>query len=140
MTKMMMEITAAKMGRLMKKLEIFMRSWLFPRFRIARLLFVTHKGGLRGCLTQCVRFARHGNLLGCDNGSGTDALQSADDDDVAPVQAITHDAQSLRHRAKFHGAILKRVVLAEHKHVFLIQVRNDGLVFCQAATAHPASL
>jgi len=80
---MMMEITAAKMGRLMKKLEIFMVALgLFPRLRLARFLFVTQKGGLRGCPARRADLTRHGDFLGIDDGSGPHALQAVYDDDV----------------------------------------------------------
>src|SRR6266481_519162 len=141
MTKMMMDITAAKMGRLMKKLEIFMGgSGLLPHFRFARIAFLTCEGGLRGCVAQRVSLASHGDCLGRDGGSGTHALQAADDDNVALAQAFTHHTQSLRHRAEFHGAIFERVVFTEHKDVLLIQIGDDSLVSRETPTLGAATL
>src|SRR5207302_632816 len=48
--------------------------------------------------------------------------------------------QSLRNRAKFHRAILERVVFAENEHISLIQVRNDRFIPCQAAALRSSSL
>src|SRR5258707_5506204 len=137
----MMEMTAAKIGRLMKKLEIFMKHpGLFPRFRLTQLHCLSHEYRLCGSIARWAGLAGHGNLPGCDSGSGAHALQAADDDGVALVQAVTDHTQSLRKRTEFHGAVLERVIFSEHKHVFLIQIRDDSLVSCQAAALRPASL
>ena len=79
------------------------------------------------------RFVTHRHFLGRDRRSRANALQTIHHDDVAFMHAFTNNAQAIRHGAKFYRPVFERVIFAEHKNVFLIQVRDDGFIFCQAA-------
>jgi len=101
---------------------------------------VTNEDGLGGCLTQGAKLARHETILGVTAAPGRTRCR--------PLTTITSPGckpRGLRAIPPSSGQVLRGgnvIVLffAEHKNVLLIQVCNDGLVFCQAAALRSASL
>src|SRR5262245_48774583 len=100
-TKMTIEITAAKIGRLMKNVEIFM-TWL-PRASVLDGAFSGSSVGVRRHLAHGHSFWRHRR-------AGTDTLQTADHDHVALVQSSAKHAEPVGHRPNVHCAIFRLVL------------------------------
>src|SRR5687767_4426462 len=98
---MMIERTPAKIGRLMKKSEMFMtRARQWPGAVFLRRI---GKGRLRAAPYEFRSATRDfggagrvgfngGDVLRCNGHAGTDALESVDDDLVAGAQAVANDA------------------------------------------------
>src|SRR5258708_23105690 len=150
MTKITIDTTAAKIGRLIKKPEIFIAassyecvtgSWMGLRgegcatFRafcegwgamLPRHWFARCAG--RRC-PGSARVVRHAHTHRRDHGSGTNTLQPVDDDEVALAQPFADHTQTIHHDSGSYDAILERVVLTQHQHEFLIEIGVDGFFF-----------
>src|SRR5580704_10560995 len=75
---MRMASTAAKIGRSMKKAEIFIAA-----------SFLVSPGGRGRCRVRLIR--AHGDELWCDLDARLHALSAAHDDDIPGLQAVAHD-------------------------------------------------
>src|SRR3954470_4525993 len=144
---MMIESTPAKIGRLMKKSEMFMttgRQW--PRAaglggglgvarasgpcsgsradaRATRSPVGERRTG-RSDRCSCSR-DRSGGDLWFHRHAGAHTLETVDDDAVARLQPGAHHAFILNRATEFHGAIDGGVVLRECEHEFLALVRAN---------------
>ena len=139
---MMMEMTAAKMGRLIKKSEMCMElSGLLVGLGAAGMLVGGGRGGLRGSDWG-------GNIVGGGRGNGggrnyragANALEAVDDDDVARMKAFANDAETIGDGAGLHGTILEGVFLAEDENIFLVEVGDNGGVVREAAHVRAGTL
>src|SRR5688572_6349545 len=67
-------------------------------------------------------------LRGRDGHAGTDTLETVNDDLIARLEAVTHDAFALDGAAEFHGAIDDRIVLPEREDELLVLIGAHGTV------------
>src|SRR5262245_9681594 len=119
-TKMSTDSTPAKIGRSMKKREIFISR---PRRRCGVA------GSARGDVA-CRRRLRviaagHRHELRIDQRTRADALQSVHHDALAGSEAIRHQAQAVDEHAERHLAVGGLVVVADHHDVLLALVGAD---------------
>src|SRR5271156_994471 len=115
--------TEAKIGRSMKNEEMFMTALRHARGR---------------------QVAPHGHPLRRHGDTGMHPLRPVDDDDIAWLQALAHDAQPVDHSPELDLAILDLVVGSEQEHVFLALigvdraiVDQDRVVFIAPHELHP---
>ena len=125
-TTMMIEITDAKIGRSMKKEEMFMS---------AQATSAVAASGIGAA--PIVHHLRR------DLHARAHALQSADHDDVARLQTLAHDAQSVDAAPELDGPVFELVVGAEHEHELLALIGadraildQDGIVLAAAEQLH----
>src|SRR5262245_22306038 len=123
-TTMMIETTDAKIGRSMKKDEMFMEAESPSRGRRR------HTG-------------TDGHLFGRDLRSRPHPLQSIDDDDVAGFEAFANDAQTLLGTPELNRTVLNLVARTEHENIVLRLIGADrpfldqyGLVLAAAEQLH----
>src|SRR4030095_12510580 len=112
--KMMIDSTAAKIGRSMKK-------------RANRMLLASSHRELR--LGELAGI--HRDALGRDDDTWTDALQTVDDDVLARLQALLHDAQAVREPADFHRPIRDLVLGVDDVNELLALIGTDCTVIDQ---------
>src|ERR1700742_5309881 len=96
--------TVAKIGRSMKNEEIF----------IVRALGCGRRAGRSGR-----RVGTHVYALRRNRNSRVHALRAIDDDYIAGLEALAHDAQPVDHATEFHLAVFDLVVGAQQAHVLL---------------------
>ncbi len=97
-----------------------------PDVRFRGLLVVSEDAGDQR------RLHAHRNLLRGDGDARTHALQAVHDDQLARLQAVTHDAQAIvDDGAELHRAVLDLVVRADGEHVAHVLVRADRAVVDQ---------
>src|ERR1700733_5184415 len=94
---MTMASAVAKMGRSMKKEEIFIPASLLGLCRRR----VRARRNIVGC---------HGDFLRSDRDAGVHPLCTADNDDVPGLQTLADNAQAVDHAAEFYPAIFYLVV------------------------------
>src|SRR5216683_519114 len=161
MTKITIDTTAAKIGRLIKKPEIFIAassyecvtgSWMGLPGDVCPTLRAFCEGWdamlsghwFSGCAgRRCpgsARVVRHAHTHRCDHRSGTNTLQPVDDDEVALAQPFADDTQTIHHDSGSYDAILERVVLTQNQHEFLIEIGGDSFFFRQASVIGTAAL
>src|SRR5258708_2959379 len=104
-----MAMTAAKIGRSMKKCENFIacrisRSWL-------------RAGGLGS-------FRR----LGLHDRARSDGLQTRHDHLVIRLESLLHDPEAFKELPEHDGTWLRFVFRSNHQHEFVALIRADGLV------------
>src|SRR5215475_7690477 len=80
-----------------------------------------------------VRHLAHGRSLWRNRRSGTHSLQSAQNHEVPFSQPFAENTEPFAHRTDVHRPILRFVVFSEDVDIFLVQVRDDGIVFRKAA-------
>src|SRR5580658_4077037 len=102
--------TEAKIGRSMKNEEIFMAA-------------------LRHALRR--RVAAHGHPLRRHGEAGVHALRTVHDDDIARLQALAHDAQTVDHSSELDLAIFDFVIGSEQEHIFLALIGVHGAIVDQ---------
>src|SRR4051812_11517005 len=87
-------------------------------FRLRGLLIEGEDAGGR-------RLHAHRNLLRSDDDARTHALQAVHDDELAWLNAITHDSQAVDDGTQLDGAVLDLVVRTDREHVAHALVRAD---------------
>src|ERR1700677_3608246 len=111
--------TEAKIGRSIKNEEMFMTELRRPR-----------RGPRRGRARRR-QIGTHGHPLRRHGETGMHPLRPVDDDDIARLQALAHDAQPVDHSPELDLAILDLVVGSEQEHVFLALIGVDRAIVDQ---------
>src|SRR5260221_2555499 len=92
-----------------------------------------------GSIGRAVRRRIHGHGGHVDVRSGADALQAVDDDEIARLQTVAHDAQSVDERTDGDGPVLNGVIAGHDVDEALVEDRADGAVLHEETAALPAA-